>query len=86
MFDKEKKIYIGKNIIKFTPLESKLLELLIENKGKVVTLDKIAKYLYLCELDRYLIENIRRIVGRIRKKTKNEFNIYTRYNKGYFIN
>lgn len=87
MLDENRGIYIGDNgnIIELTPEEVRIMELLINNRGWVVSHRIISKEIYRCEPDKYVICAIRLRIQRLRKKFKNEFKIYNRYELGYYI-
>ncbi len=86
MYDEDGYRYLGKkeNIF-LTPHENLVLALLTENKGKIVTKQKIAMEIYGCELDEYIELNIRQKIRALRKKLKDECTIFTKCGLGYYL-
>lgn len=86
MHDEENRIYIGnKGIIELTINENKILILLIKNKDRVVKYAEFSQIIYGCKPDKYLIDCIREKIFRLRRKMKDEFEIYNKKCRGYFI-
>lgn len=71
--------YYGKDIISLSPNEYKILELLSENKNKILKYEEVQKKLKIKKHDIYVY------VNRLRKKLKDEFKIYTKVNVGIYI-
>ena len=88
MYDNENYRYITDEIIELTPLENKMLRLLIKNKGKVMTYKQIIKEVY---FEMYNKEDmrqrmkIRRCIQRLRKKLKDEVEFINKRSVGYMI-
>lgn len=81
--------YIGANkLIELTPLENRILKILIDNKGKVTKYEQIIKDAYFEIYD--FNDKAQRIkvnggVKRLRKKLRNEFEIINKKSVGYMI-
>lgn len=86
MHDTENFRFIGKNkIIHLTINENRLLDLLIQNKGKVATYEKICEILYNSKIDESFKLGIYVFISRLRKKLKGEVEIIARCQFGYII-
>lgn len=85
MHDEDNYIYVGTDkIIDLTLKENKILSLLIQNKGKVVTHEQLCKLIY-NDMDYYLKECMINKVFGLRKKLKGEVEILTIRGVGYKI-
>ena len=87
MLDEGRLAYIGRNnIIFFNERNFEILKLLIDNKGKVVTVKDMALVLYgNIEVDVYIRDCIKQRMYLLRKKVKEEFEISTVRGLGYCI-
>lgn len=81
----QQRLYIDGKIIELTLLQTILLSVLVENKNKVVTYDKLAKILYGLPMDREIHQRIKTLVARTRKTIGNTLEIKTRATFGYMI-
>ncbi len=69
MHDYEHYIYVLNNKkLQLTVLENKMLNILIENKGKVVTYDVISENVYSIKYDSSVKISISNLICRLRKK------------------
>lgn len=85
MHDEDNYIFIGTNkTIPLTIRENKILKILIENKGKVVTYQQLCKLIYR-ETDYYIKQCILNKMFKLRKKLKGEVEILTIRGVGYKI-
>lgn len=85
MHDEDNYVFITKNQkIDLTVKENKILKLLIQNKGRVVTHEKLCKLLY-NDMDDYLKMCTINKIYRLRKKLKDEVKIITVREVGYKI-
>ena len=84
MHDEENYRYIGKNVIDLTVKENKILSLLIQRKGKIVTHKELTILLYGI-FDHYSKLCMMNKMCKLRKKLKGEVEIITRNYIGYTI-
>lgn len=85
MHDEDNYTFIGKNkTIDLTVKENKILHLLIQNKGEVVTKEQLCRLLY-NDIDYYLEECMKIKIFGLRKKLKGEVEIVTIRGVGYKI-
>lgn len=75
LFDwKNKELITDMSTINLTKKEILFLELLIENRGQIISYEKISSMLYLDkEFSHIIISSIKNIVFRLKKKIKKEF-------------
>ena len=86
MYDDENSRFYGeKRIIELTKKENIILNELIKNKGKIVTLKRLCKLCYLDNLDNCYANSILQCISRLREKLKGEVYIDNIYKKGYRI-
>lgn len=84
MLDEYNYRFIGNNeIIQLSTKETWILELLISNKGRIVSHDEISDWIY--GADGSTDENIRVLIWRLAQKLKKYFVIKTKRCKGYII-
>ena len=84
MLDEYNYRFIGNNeIIHLSKRETWLLELLISNKGKIVSHDEISDWIY--GADGSTDENIRVLLWNLKQKIKKYVEIKTKNRKGYII-
>ncbi|MDD4152019.1 MAG: response regulator transcription factor [Candidatus Gracilibacteria bacterium] len=81
---KEKMLTKGKNIIDLNKKEIEILELFLENKGKLISKTKVINYIWGDYESRYVTDNtINVTISRLRKKLGTSFNLVTLVGKGY---
>ena len=86
MLDDNMQVYVSKNgTILLTQIEYKILKLLIDNKGTIVTHQMISQDIWNCNIDKSIKKVISLHISRIRKKINNEFKIATRNMIGYYL-
>lgn len=86
MHDENNFRYIGNNeVIELTVNENSILKLFIKNKDNITTFDEIAQAVYECNSDIVINIKINQAVCRLRRKLKNEIQIYSKRGFGYFI-
>lgn len=71
--------------IQLTLVDTKILSLLLRNKGTVIKYEYICKEIFNSKVDKYYLASIMSRICRLRKKLKEEINIETKYNIGYVI-
>ena len=86
MHDTDNFRYIGANgIVDLTRPENIILDLLIKNKGNIVTYKELIDTVYKGQDDYYYRKCINSHICRINKKLKNELNIKNRIEIGYML-
>ena len=86
MLNEDGYCFIGKKeIIELTIFETKVLSLLLQNKGRITTYEQICDFTYNQKIDEYYKRTIQTKICRLRTKMKNEVNIKnkTRYRLPY---
>lgn len=81
----EHKILVEDNVIYLTLIQNKILKLLNDNKGKIVTYEQLVKEIYNLECDEFLKQAIRRHVSLLRKRINKYIKIHTINSVGYVI-
>jgi len=85
MHDEDNYVFIGESkIIDLTPKENKILKLLLQNKGKVVTHEQLCKLIY-NDIDYYFKQCMKNKIHGLRKKLEGEVDILTVRGIGYKI-
>ena len=85
MHDEDNYVFVGKNgAIDLTVKENKILQLLIKNKGYVVTHEQICRAIY-GDMDHCYDLCMKQKICKLRKKLKNEVEIITVNQIGYKI-
>lgn len=72
-------------VIYLTLMETRLLELIYENRGNVVRYEEIAKKIYETELDTCIKNTMAITVSRLKKKISKHIKIKTIRQAGYII-
>ena len=87
MLDEGRLAYIGRDqIIFLNDDEFEILKLLLDNKGRVLTMKGIASILYgNIGLDSCVKDSIRQRIHRLRKKLSGEVEILTKRTVGYYV-
>lgn len=86
MHDFENSIYYCKNrLIKLTKTENRMLDLLLKNKGKVVSYNIISKHLYNSKNYKQFKNAIIITILRLRNKLKDEVEIISKRSVGYWV-
>ena len=79
------RIYIKDEIIYLTTKESEILELIYNNREKVITYQEITNKIYKINCDKSLKNLIRKYISQIRKKVNKYIKIKTIRDVGYII-
>lgn len=78
--------YDKKQLVDLTPLEAKLLSILIENKDETITFEEIVLKMFENKSDVKIYKNsIRMTVSRLNKKIGFSLKIKSKRNIGYYI-
>lgn len=79
-------IFISNNKhIDLTLIETKILSLLLRNKGTIIRYEDISKQIFKGQIDKYYLQSIMTRICRLRKKLKGEVNIETKPKIGYVV-
>lgn len=79
---REQELFIDNKLVDLTTAQRLVLELLISKKNHIVSNEEITAYLYSKNID-IEIENIRKLVYKVRKKLLNDEIIQTIHSQGY---
>lgn len=79
------RVIVKDKTIWLTNTQNNILEIIYNNKGRVVTYEEIVKEIYQIECDNSLMNLIRRHITSLRKKINRYINIKTIREVGYII-
>lgn len=86
MHDEKNYRYIARDaVIELTPIENKILAILIKNKGKITTYNELCREIYGYDADKYFYFCLSSAVSRLRWKLNDEIKIKTVRKIGYRI-
>lgn len=81
----ERRVIINDKIIYLSITENKILNLLFNNKGKIITYDELAEEIYYNKCDKYYKKAIRKHMALLRKKVGQYIKIKTVREVGYIV-
>lgn len=85
MIVEERRIITDDKTIYLSVIESKILSLLLKNKGKIVTYEKLIEEIYCDKFDDSYKRSATKNMSLLRKKIKEIIKIRTVTGKGYII-